>query len=630
MGKRKKDPKKQSPTAIASAPFMQRHATAFVFAILFLALILRIAAWKGFMNSIYAGVPIMDEEFYHLWASKIADGTFSSGATFRSAPLPAYLMAWIYWVFSPDITYVRTFHVILGVLTCWMIYGIGRSLGDRVTGLWSCLIAALYGPFIFYSAVPLNTMQSVALFAATVLLFLATIEALSGMPDRLPTAGSSSVKYFEKKVWIFASLLGFAVGLLVETRGNAVIMVPVIPAALLFFAFRDKAPLKKTSAVVAVFVLGFAVAVAPFAVRNRLATGHFSLSTAQTGFALYTGNNLGNPDPYYRPVPFASSMPSEQLVQMTIEASRRAGKKLSHQQASAFWIREIMKTAMEKPSPILKKIGEKVLVLFSRFEAGDHYDIDFMSRFIPLFKFPFLSFALILPLGAAGMLMSIGGSNKESGAVSLFIFYGATLVVFFTSDRLRLPLLTLLIPFAVLGAGRFVRFMKAKSYKQAAPYALAVIVFSIIAGMPVRATQDRTSYYNTHANILLYKGFGPEAVSYWKQSSQMNGSYSAFANLSLARIYYLRGDHALGDQHLDRIRAGSFAEAWKYDLYGDALMKSGRKDKAEQAYARSLEINSGNRSVMIKLMQLYEGSDPRRARQMEKKIQYISSFYDVI
>jgi 4-amino-4-deoxy-L-arabinose transferase-like glycosyltransferase len=575
----------------------------------------------------------MDEEFYHTWASRIADGTFSPEATYRSAPLPAYVMAAIYKVFSPDISYIRMFHVILGVLTCWFIYGIGRLLGNRITGLSACFVAAVYKPFIFYSIVLLNTIQSVCLFAMTTLLFLSTIESLSGLqstpspPKSLPPSASGERP---NRSLIHAALLGLAAGLFIETRGNAIILIPVIPPSLLFFAYIEKTSLKKIAAVISLFVLCFCFAVAPFAIRNYSATGHVSLSTAQTGFALYTGNNLDNPDPYYRPVPFASSMPSEQLIQMTIEASRRVGKKLSNQEASAFWKGEIMKAAAEKPAAFLKKMGQKVLVLFNRFEAGDHYDMDFMKRFLPFFKIPFLPFAIILPLGMAGMMISFRKSHKVSGAIFFFVFYGATLVLFFTSDRLRLPLLVLFIPFAVLGVQRFIHFMKMKSYEKAVPFIIAVMVVTIVEFIPVRATQDMTCYYNTHANILANKGFGTEAIRYLKESSQMNGSYSSFANLLLARVYYQQGDTALGNEYLKLIPDNSFAAAWKYDLYGDFMARSGQMEKTIQAYDRSLEINSGNRPVLMKLMRLYELSDPRKARQIGERINYISSFYNVL
>jgi len=71
---------------------------------------------------------------------------------------------------------VRISNIIFNVLTCWLIYLIGRDLSNRTTGLIACLIAALYKPFIFYSIVPLNTSMSVFLFALACWLLVAFIK----------------------------------------------------------------------------------------------------------------------------------------------------------------------------------------------------------------------------------------------------------------------------------------------------------------------------------------------------------------------------------------------------------------------------------------------------------------------
>ena len=88
-------------------------------AILLLALILRIVALLSLKESIYFDYLLWDERLYHNWAMKIANGTFQSSSVYEMAPLPAYFMAFIYRLFSPDVIYVRIVNIILGVLTCY-------------------------------------------------------------------------------------------------------------------------------------------------------------------------------------------------------------------------------------------------------------------------------------------------------------------------------------------------------------------------------------------------------------------------------------------------------------------------------------------------------------------------------
>ncbi|MCX5845183.1 MAG: glycosyltransferase family 39 protein [Deltaproteobacteria bacterium] len=134
----------KASTGIAS--FADQYAHLFVSAFLFLALILRIVALVDLKGSVYFYFLLWDERIYHEWARRIADGTFTSTSVYEFPSLPAYITALIYKLLSPDAFYVRVMNIILGVLTCWLIYLIGKELVNRTIGLASCLIACLYKP----------------------------------------------------------------------------------------------------------------------------------------------------------------------------------------------------------------------------------------------------------------------------------------------------------------------------------------------------------------------------------------------------------------------------------------------------------------------------------------------------
>ncbi len=321
---------------------------------------------------------------------------------------------------------------------------------------------------------------------------------------------------------------------------------------VLWYPCKNKLSWKNISVFAAVYVIGLAVAVSPFVIRNYIVAGKFALTTTQSGFNLYLGNNIQNPDPYYRSVPFASSSPSEQGIQFTIEASKRMGEKLTSQEASDYWTAETIKQAVASPAVFTEKIGQKMLVLVNSFEACDHYDIEFLSDFAKFFKIPFPGFWIIFPLSMLGMLTS--WKNKRAKALStVLLIYGATLIIFFTNGRYRLPMMAVLIPFAALGIAQLYDNFNKKLYNLLAKHAAFCVIFLIVAFLPVRATDDMTGYYNTHAIILSSKGYNNEAILYWKKSSEMNKPFSAFANLSLAGRYYRKGLIQEGNAYLDKI-----------------------------------------------------------------------------
>jgi tetratricopeptide (TPR) repeat protein len=349
--------------------------------------------------------------------------------------------------------------------------------------------------------------------------------------------------------------------------------------------------------------------------------------TAIGGFNLYLANNPQNPYPYYRPVPFASTVPSDQAVQFIIEASRRTGKKLSAPEASSYWSHEVIKTAITHPAAISWKMWQKVLVLFNQFEAEDNYHIGFTSKFVKFLKLPFFGFWIILPLGMAGIALNILNSKKSLALILVFAAYAVTLIVFFTNARIRIPLLIILIPFAVMGIYQLFS-LKGPFKAKRVFYMTVALIFFIIEFLPVQGTGDMTAYYNSHAINLVLKGLEDEAISFWKASSDMNRPYSAYANLSLARTYYQKGFRQKGMEYINKVPDDSFAAAAKYELSGDIMRDQGQIESAITAYQKSLEINSGLINPRKKLIGIYQAQDPKKALQEEEQLKNILSFYE--
>jgi len=611
----------------------ERHSLAFLAGILSLAFLLRMVALKDLSESIYFDFLLWDERLYHELAKKIADGSFTSRVVYEFSPLFAYISAGIYRLFAPDVFYIRIMNIVFGIVTCWMAYLTGSAIANRRTGLLACLVAAVYKPFIFYSIVPLKDTLAVALFALAC--YLSVIALKRDDPDGMPPlpagpGGRISLIFQKNRLACIAASLGMAAGLLMNVRPNAVILLPLFPMLILWYGKKNGTPLKKAIIGLLLYVLGLSLAVSPFVIRNIRVAGEFALTTSQTGFNLYLGNNLKNPDPYYRPVSFASPSPFAQGIHFTIEASRRLGKKLSPEGASSYWSREVIRSALAQPADFTWKLAQKTLVLFNRFEACDHYDIDFISGFVPFFKFPLVNFWLLLPFGMAGLILRSARNDRGRILLTILFFYALTLIIFFTNGRYRLLIPVILIPFASLEVMEILASLRERQYRKILLSGGIIVIFLVIGFLPVRATNDRTAYYNTHAIILISKGFGDEAIRYWKASSEMNKPFSAFANLSLARISFQRGNIREGSFYLEKIPDDSFAAAAKYELTGDLMIRQKEVGKAIVAYERSLAINSGQRAPRMKLIRIYKGLDSPRAIEEEKALSYINSFYDLM
>lgn len=586
--------------------------------ILSLALALRLLALLSLKGSVYFNFLLWDERVYHIWALKIADGTFQSTSVYEFAPLPAYLYAFVYKLLSPDPLWVRLLNILFGVITCYLVYRIGDELGGRVIGLASCLVAAMFEPFILFSIVPLKASLSACLFALVVCLLLAGMRRASAV------------------IMLF---LGLTLGILLNVRPQSGILIPLLPLILLWHSYRptanpvlsvlrEKGRLFSLIGLLATYAAGLAIAVSPFVIRNYRVSGELALMASQSGFNLYTANDLRTRGPYFLPVSFASTSPFEQGVQFTIEASRRSGRKLTAREASSYWTREAVRRAMAQPAAALWKLCQKAVVFFQEYQPANHYDIGFLSRFVPFFRVSFPWFWLVMSFGMAGMLVRISRCRKSLALGLIFLFYGLTLVLFFTTSRYRLPVLVIVIPFAAMGLFDLHRFLRERQWRRTAFYAATVAFFSFVAFIPLPGKGDMTAYYNTHAIVLDAGGFRKEAMEYWEESSRMQGRYSDFANLSLAGKYLRAGMTQRSLSYLDKISDDSYAAAFKYDLLGDVLLNRRDVAGAVNAYERSLQIHSGQRSPRQKLIKLYWRLDRQKALEEHERLEYVSSFYD--
>ena len=588
----------------------QSHAGKMLAAVMGLALLLRVVALLRLKQSLYFDYLLIDEKIYHQWAVKITEGAFTSTGIYEMAPLPAYLWAFVYRIMTPDPVLIRWLNLFLGTVTCYFVYRIGKAMGGLGAGLAACLLAAVYQPFIFYSIVPLKTALAVFLFAATV---CTLIEALD----------------FER--WYLFAICGVALGLLANVRPQALAILPVPMLFSGWLVLKGKWPANKGTARVLFFLMGFFLAISPFLIRNYRVAGELGLTVSQGGFNLYIGNHLESPEPYYRPVPFTSTSPAEQGIQFTIEASRRVGRKLTAQEASRFWIGEVLTTAAEKPAAFAKKFFLKVLAAVNRFEYGNNYHVEFISRFVDFFKIPLPGFGVVFPLAMAGFLLADRRFLKIQVSAAILFFYGATLVVFHCSTTYRLPLLVLLIPLAALGIRAAVhRYLADPRLRRLGPYLFSgLALFGGLTLLPVPGAGDLTAYHNLHAINLQSRGRDAEAVEFWQRSLEMNGAYSLFAACCLAGHLLQQGDIPQALNLLSRIPDDSYAAAVKHELIGDIMIRMGRIQKAVASLEKSLAINSGQRRVRAKLVRLCMHFDRARARIEMEKLRYIESFYNV-
>ncbi len=575
-------------------------------ALFLLALGVRFAALLALKNSLYYDVLLWDEHYYHSWAVKIAAGEVFSSSVYEYAPLPAYVAALLYKLFSVDVFYVRLFNVFLGSASCVVVYFISRHFMPTRWSLVASLLTIFCRELTFFSTVPLKTSLAVFLLSLMVL-FLLSLRA----------------KYSIGKV----ILLGLVLGLFINVRPNVVVFVPLLCLYLLYIRHGNADALKKGIGSVGLFLCGVFIALSPFIIRNYQVSGIPAILPSQSGFLLYAANNPNNKSPYYQPVSFASSHPYEQGIHFTVEAARRMGGKVDSGEAAKFWRNIVVRDTLEEPDAALDRIGGKVLALLSFSGMDDHYHIPFLTSVVPFLALPFAPYWLLASLGCSFLLAAAFRSEQAAILGLMVISYWATLVIFSPGLRFQVVLLPIFIPMAVL----FVKMawsMHAEG--ECYTFTMAALVFSILlvfGFIPLEATHDRSLAFNTHAYVLDRHGREEEALKYWRRSSRLDQPFSAVANLFLAgKLYHSKGiEKSLF--YLDKISDDSFMAAAKHLTLGDLFKHQDTKDRALQAYYRSISINSGQRRVRREIIDLLAKKDPQEAEKQRAVLQGIEAYY---
>jgi 4-amino-4-deoxy-L-arabinose transferase-like glycosyltransferase len=397
--------------------------------------------------------PLGDAEAYHEKALAILAGEWIGERPFYQDPLYPYFLAVLYAFFGESSVLVLCTQALLGAATALLLFWIGRGLYGPRRGLLVGLLAALYSVSLFYDALLLKV--SLSLFLATLALLL-TLRADQGDAEETPGRRRPLAR------WLGA---GFAVGLATLTRGNYLLFIPLL-IAWVWWGRRDG--VRRTLPAV-VLSAGIALAVLPVTLHNVAASGELIVITSQAGQNFYIGNFRGNDSGTYTAPPFVRAHPDHEEDDMRAEAERRVGRALAPGELSSFYFREGFAEIMAAPSHFLHHTLRKLWLLSNDYEVPDNYSFEYFRReYRTLLRLPLPSWGAVLPLALCGMAISL--RDRRALLLTLYLAaYVASVVLFYTNSRYRMPLVPVVLVFAAGGAAQVVVWLRAQRWKTALP-----------------------------------------------------------------------------------------------------------------------------------------------------------------
>jgi 4-amino-4-deoxy-L-arabinose transferase-like glycosyltransferase len=370
-------------------------------------------------------VPGTDMEFLVGWARRIAGGDVlgRGSGPFWWAPLYPYTLAALFAALGPSLHAAALAQAALGAATCVLVYLLGRELCGEAAGLIAGVLAAVYGPSIFYAGVFLSTTLEVVLCVAALLaLTLARVR---------PTGAR----------WTGA---GLVMGLTCLARPNfllatglVALLVPVLAGGEAAGARRR--PLRLGGA----FVLGALLVIAPVTLRNFSVGGRLVLISAAGPETFRIANS-------YDSTPLNFVYPKAPRMPVT---------------SAAFWQHQ----------------ARKAVLFWSGFEPPQNVNYYLARQLSPVLGLPWLPFWLAVPLAALGLWAS---RRRWRACLHFYVVLGAyylSVVAFFVIARWRLPLVLPLLVFAGAGVEALAQWVRARRWQTAAAGAAAVTALAWLA-----------------------------------------------------------------------------------------------------------------------------------------------------
>jgi 4-amino-4-deoxy-L-arabinose transferase-like glycosyltransferase len=364
-----------------------------LFIILFFAFLLRISYLYFLKDTVYFDPYIMDkhdQKTFILWAEQILKHPFYvDGKVFYMAPFYPYFLSFIYFLTGGNLTGIYVIQILIDVFLCYLIYLLGRIIIDEKTGLLSCFFCAFYKTFVVYSSTILS--DSIITF-----LYISFITSLY-----------ISLKKKNLKWWIITGIL---LGCSALAKPTIAIFLPFLFLGLLFYKediinFKIS-PLKQKIFVFFLLILISGVTILPVTLRNWYVGKVFVPICSNGPVNWKIGNSSDSIGLFCYPR-------GELLSPLSVE----------------FW----------------KLFLKKLNLFFTSYEWPQNLNVYLMESIIPSLKFAFIRFGFIVPLGITGLFLLFKDFRRNFLFIAFTFSNILWVVLFFITDRYRLPAVACLL-----------------------------------------------------------------------------------------------------------------------------------------------------------------------------------------
>jgi tetratricopeptide (TPR) repeat protein len=505
----------------------------------------------------------LDTAYYVTLANRVAaEGVFAPIGAFFVSPLYVYFLAAVVAA-GGSLLAAQLIQIAFGALGVTVLFATARHWFGERAALAGAALAILTGIFTFNEILILQSALDP--FLVSCALYFLTRTASGGGPAAFAGAGAS-------------------VALLALNRPNALVFAVAAAAIVVAGEWRHGRVTRGAALVTALIaVLGANAA------RNYAVSGAFVLIASHGGLNFYIGNH-DRADGTYTPVPGITPSIAGQAGDSARVAEAETGRRLSPGEVSNYFARRAFDWIIEHPAAALRLWIRKIGILLNRVDVPLNHSYAFYARE----PFSFLRLLavgpwLLLPVGLVGLLWPALRANTRGYWVwAMFVpVYGAAVVLFFVTDRYRLPLFVPLCATAGAALIRLfdlVRALRPRSGPARQAGALvrpagAIALVAVVAFLNLGLTNGIGGEQTRQAVLLVEQGAFDEARRYLDEISPHHDHPG---------VLRFRVAQALLDANRPADAAPLLSEAIEIDgarpalrlALGEALFKSGRVGEA--------------------------------------------------
>lgn len=576
-----------------SAHIVHTAPRSVVLGLLALAFAVRLLYFWQFRSSEFFSGLVLDEANYDRWAQEISSGSWLGKGPFVMSPLGPYIQALIYAIFGHDLALLRVIQAGVDTLTCYFIYRIASSLGNARVGVIALVLAALYGPMVFYSQNLVAETWSMCLISASI--------SILALPS------SKILLRFPAGIMFALAVLG---------RPNMLVMAPLLPLSA---SFRYGAlPRKMRGQQMLAWMSGIALIMTPVYLRNRHIGGDEVAVTAHGGVNLWIGNNPDADGFFKTPKGSGLAGGQETLISSSVEVAEKAvGRPLKHSEASKWWQSRAIDWMLENPGAALRLMATKIVYYFNAYEKPLESNYHYMKQQSSVLGWLPFGFGFVWPLTLYGAWVSRQRLRRLALLHMYIGAYSATVIVFFISMRYRLPLMVGAIPMAAIGIDWLWTQLQSGSHKDAARSMVPLLACFAFVNQPLAVANIDHDLAHTHfllGNLAHDAGNETKALEEFEQSVKLYPEWVNFYNnLIVTHVRLKQYDQALAV--IEKVKTLEEPDARLYRHQARALLLSGRVPEAIAALTEGTEKKPTHVRLWLDLAELLARSGDRQGAE---------------